>query len=425
MFSQNWIILNRQNSLLPSNIVSNIVQDKDGIYWIATTPEWQGGNPIGGGLARFDGMNWQIFNTTNSSLPSNNIQWVAIDSSNNIWTATMNGLAKYNRSTWDIYNTSNSPIPSNELVYVSCENGNTIWIGTYNNGVVKYNGTNWTIFTTGNSLLCQNQINFIVPLSNQVKWIGSDYGCLNSYNDTLWLKHGKGPFSPNINSSILAYNKDHLDYNWVSGVNSSSGYILAKFKDTSWIFYDSSNIGFKPKYSYNGIGVDKNDLKWFASWDGLVRYDGATWFLYSKNNSPIPANTFGAIFIDNRNNKIMPISDIYRNKYHGLALFNEIGVILSAYNNKGNVVDNFFLFQNYPNPFNPTTSIRFTLYNQQFVSLKIFDIIGREITTLINEIKTAGTYNINFNGENLSNGIYFCLLTTKEYNKTIKMVLIK
>jgi hypothetical protein len=67
----------------------------------------------------------------------------------------------------------------------------------------------------------------------------------------------------------------------------------------------------------------------------------------------------------------------------------------------------FELSQNYPNPFNPVTNLEFGIPNLGFVSLKIYDVIGRELVTLVNEVKEPGYYNIKFNAAGLSSGVYF------------------
>jgi hypothetical protein len=88
-------------------------------------------------------------------------------------------------------------------------------------------------------------------------------------------------------------------------------------------------------------------------------------------------------------------------------------------------VDNINLFQNYPNPFNPTTSLQYTIGSRQFVTLKVFDLLGREVATLVNEEEPVGDYEVEFNGNNLPSGIYFYNLETKNFSDTKKMVLLK
>jgi hypothetical protein len=83
------------------------------------------------------------------------------------------------------------------------------------------------------------------------------------------------------------------------------------------------------------------------------------------------------------------------------------------------------LDQNYPNPFNLSTSIQYAIDNRQFVQLRIYDILGNEVATLVNEYKPAGMYNLQFTMNNLASGIYFYKLQAGSFVETKKMMLLK
>ncbi|MBK7499775.1 MAG: T9SS type A sorting domain-containing protein [Ignavibacteriales bacterium] len=87
--------------------------------------------------------------------------------------------------------------------------------------------------------------------------------------------------------------------------------------------------------------------------------------------------------------------------------------------------DRFELSQNYPNPFNPNTTISFSIPQKSDVSVKIYDILGNEVTTLVNETREAGRYNVNFNASNYSSGVYFYTIKAGNFNETKKMTLLK
>ncbi|MDQ3021982.1 MAG: T9SS type A sorting domain-containing protein [Bacteroidota bacterium] len=89
------------------------------------------------------------------------------------------------------------------------------------------------------------------------------------------------------------------------------------------------------------------------------------------------------------------------------------------------VAKSFELFQNYPNPFNPTTAINYYIQKTGLVTLKVYDMLGREVVTLVNEIQTQGSKEITFNGANFSSGIYYYSITTGDFKDTKKMMLIK
>ena len=86
---------------------------------------------------------------------------------------------------------------------------------------------------------------------------------------------------------------------------------------------------------------------------------------------------------------------------------------------------NFSLSQNYPNPFNPTTNIRFAVPQTGFVKLKVFDMLGREVETLVSENLNAGTYNVDWSAANYSSGVYFYMIETGGFTETKKMLILK
>ncbi|MCU0344178.1 MAG: T9SS type A sorting domain-containing protein [Ignavibacterium sp.] len=92
----------------------------------------------------------------------------------------------------------------------------------------------------------------------------------------------------------------------------------------------------------------------------------------------------------------------------------------------------FILQQNYPNPFNPCTTIKYTIPNVTLsgvegsrVQLKVYDVLGKEVATLVNEEKPAGSYEVDFNAAGLSSGIYFYKLTAGSFVETKKMTLLR
>jgi hypothetical protein len=85
----------------------------------------------------------------------------------------------------------------------------------------------------------------------------------------------------------------------------------------------------------------------------------------------------------------------------------------------------YAIYQNYPNPFNPATSITYSLPSDGMVSLKIYDMLGGEVITLINQNQKAGAYTIPFNGRDLSSGVYICKMSAGKFVSSIKMILMK
>ncbi|MBE0570688.1 MAG: T9SS type A sorting domain-containing protein, partial [Ignavibacteriaceae bacterium] len=94
-------------------------------------------------------------------------------------------------------------------------------------------------------------------------------------------------------------------------------------------------------------------------------------------------------------------------------------------------LNTFYLGSNYPNPFNPSTKIKFTIPSVEttrrvvFTTLKVYDVLGNEVATLVNEELAAGEYEVQFDGTGISSGIYFYQLKAGNFNETRKMILIK
>jgi hypothetical protein len=93
--------------------------------------------------------------------------------------------------------------------------------------------------------------------------------------------------------------------------------------------------------------------------------------------------------------------------------------------NESAVPASFSLTQNYPNPFNPTTNLTCTIGKGGFVSVKVYDLLGREVATLVNEIKQAGSYSVTWNAAGVGSGMYFCRMQSGSFAETKKIVLAK
>jgi hypothetical protein len=132
---------------------------------------------------------------------------------------------------------------------------------------------------------------------------------------------------------------------------------------------------------------------------------------------------------------VVPVCEVYKsgaNKYSAVAYvglgpanvyFDQEGIV--GIQNTGTIVSGFELSQNYPNPFNPVTKINFGIPQQEYVILKVFDLLGREVRTIVNEKLQAGSYSVNFDAGNLPSGIYFYKLQTGTYSEVRSMILIK
>ncbi len=101
------------------------------------------------------------------------------------------------------------------------------------------------------------------------------------------------------------------------------------------------------------------------------------------------------------------------------------GGITGIYIDNENSVHQFLLSQNYPNPFNPTTTIQYSVPKESFVIIKVYNVLGKEIATLVSGRKPIGNYSVDFNSGNISSGTYFYRLISGTYTATKKMVILK
>ena len=115
--------------------------------------------------------------------------------------------------------------------------------------------------------------------------------------------------------------------------------------------------------------------------------------------------------------------DVFDTAYHYLIS----SVITSTGNTVNSQPERYDLSQNYPNPFNPTTTIQFTIPvgTYSHTSLRAYDLLGREVATLVNEEKSAGTYTVAFDGSSLSSGVYFYRLKAGHFIQTLRMLLLR
>jgi Secretion system C-terminal sorting domain len=180
------------------------------------------------------------------------------------------------------------------------------------------------------------------------------------------------------------------------------------------------------------ISVDLGDVDGDLDLDIVTsNFTGANFTLYENdgtgifiNRDDLPSNLAGscAVFHDRDNDGDMDMTGI--DEREDLLILFTNGQVTNV-NEVENVPEGFTLYQNYPNPFNPETSLQYAVGSRQYVTLKVYDVLGNEITTLVSEEKSTGGYKVEFNGTGLPSGMYFYTLRARAFSETKKMVLIK
>ncbi len=306
---------NRVTSDIPDNWVKDIALDAQGNKWIATNS---------GGLVKFDGNNWSVFNTHNSGIAQDALRCVAIDNSGNVWVGSKsNGISIYDGSSWTNYDESNTPLLSDHIFEITFDQYNVAWIGTGMEGMYKFDGTTWTNYTYGASYLPGEFVYCITIDENNIKWIGTDGG-LARYDDvtftqyTRWnseICYGEVTCIENAGAGLLwigtsgglnTFNgaswqsfykddmgtvTDHITAIDVEGEEVCVGLYrgeFAKYEDGwSWVTLPFDSNGPFSNVVHD-IAFDAQGNMWFAGDGALMRFNGVFWANYTHYNFIIP-----------------------------------------------------------------------------------------------------------------------------------------
>ena len=198
---------------------------------------------------------------------------------------------------------------------------------------------------------------------------------------------------------------------------------LTGFVTSGW------TTAFNGSYAVPGTGWQYINLTSpFFMWNGTsnllveICYDNTSYTSYSTVTSTSAAGMTWGYYTDNSTGCTMTGGSAQSTRPN--VCFHVI-VPTNINPNGSSIPTVYSLSQNYPNPFNPVTKINFALPKQGFVTLKIYDVLGREIRSLVNEVKSAGNYSVDFNASEYSSGVYFYRLETEGFSDIKRMVLIK
>ncbi len=410
--NKHWMILNKDNSAIVSNTISAIYEGNNGGYWISSLNE-----SFQSYLHTYYEGIWNSYDSSNSPLnKSISISDITQAKDGKLLFGTgNNGLYIKNGMFWDSLNSNNSPLPENFVFRVVVDHLNRYWLGIPNYGFAVYDNSNWIFYNDNSAFNGIGDFNFIKSDSANTIWIGTDYFGLYSFDGNNWSRRIKGMFGGGgENNMITDLAVDFQSRKWCTiNLNGGGWKIGYSEDDSTWLYYDSTVIGLPVKMlSYNGIAIDKNNIKYFGTTDGLLIYNDTTWSLLDTSNSPIPGNWFRKGISDSKNNKIYILESFSQpGQDFGLIFYNQDSVVITSIENEVKSVSSFSLSQNYPNPFNPVTRIEFFLPEQSDISLTVYDMLGREIDILAFSAYPAGKHTVQFDGESHASGVYIYRLS--------------
>ena len=316
-------------------------------------------------------------------------------------------------------------LSGSSAIDVSSRQTTTDWVATtagtatstcrFQIGVVPSSGLTFQYAPPGIvSYLCENFTATTFPPT----------GWLNVYSGTnYWSRFGVGAFCLGVGSAKF----DFFD----APANTNQGMITPLFPP---IYASGGCDSLTFSYSHSGNSGSTDILQIQISSNGGINWSELDLLSTQLNTAQHQTTAFTpncsqwgrkSVAVPDGTNRIRfnAISAADNNLYiDSLCILCITGIHQNQQSTKPQVYD---ISQNYPNPFNPTTNIKYQIPNNSFVSLKIFDVLGREVTTLVNEKQNAGRYEVSWDATNYPSGVYFYTIKAGDFTQTKKMLLIK
>ena len=410
-------------------------------------------------------------NINSISVVDQNVVWVACDA-NRLYKTTNGG------TNWLL---RNAGLPTGNLYGISAIDTTTCWVGTVAGSIYKTNdgGITWSL-----------QFSLSGSFTNGIKMYNANYGVYygdptgsgqpyqfryTTNGGTNWLLSPTAPIAGNEFGVVNAWDWIDTTRFWIGSANLAASAPNAKvYKTTSgfgggnWSSVNISGTGGAQGLYYQAVAFTDANNGMVGSNGGDIRKTtdgGNTW---QNVTNPPGFTTFAAINFhgmkDGSNIIRISLSDgaaykVYKTTNLGTAWTEEVlpalgqtngvqhmqfingnlgfaggnlGVFMRFGNPSGintlnsELPDGFALGQNYPNPFNPSTKINFSIPTSANTTLKIFDAVGKEVATVLNEFVNAGNYTVDFIApSNMNSGVYFYTLSAGEFRLTKKLMLVK
>ncbi len=309
------------------------------------------------------------------------------------------------------------------------------------------NGKNWNAINTNPALI----VNCLVSGGSDI-FAGTESGVyLSTDSGTSWSAVNNGlPNFPRVTSMAssgsnifaeVTYNGVYISSDkgssWTSANNglpiniecllAKGGNIFAGTENGIYLTTDNGkswkemNNGFSDiPVVYSLLSVGNNIFAGGTAFSGkgafLSTDNGANW---TAVNNGLPDAT-GIYSMDVLNNFI-----IGSTRNEGIFRRPVSEMVTDVKNNQNNLPSGYTLQQNYPNPFNPTTTINYSVPKRSFVNIIVYNLIGDNVATLVNGLKDAGSYSVEFNADKLADGLYFYEMQAGNFTETKKLVLLK
>ncbi len=268
-------LYNASNSGLPGNIINDIALDAQNRKWIATNE----------GLACFDNATWEIFDQDNAPFSINAMLSLGIDVNGVKWVGSAVGLYSYDDTTWISYNDITPETPLWGVTSIIVNADGSIWCSAFSNQIRHFDGNEWTVYGGSSSGFPEARVFSMQYDQDSTLWVATDAG-LAAFTDSAWVVYDT--FNSTLNSySVFDLSIDSSGTIWVGTENG-----LATLENEVWHIQDFPAGDF----GVSSISFDNNDELWVGTWgEGLHNQNGTEWRSVDISFSGVIANGITAL----------------------------------------------------------------------------------------------------------------------------------
>lgn len=282
----NWSVIDSSYTGLRNLYIYTFVVDVNQNFWLGTYFT----------VEHFDGLSWNSFSSSNSPITNVGLSGMTADDSGNVFICNRNQLLKTNGTNWTVFDTSNCPAAQYRFVSCVVDAQNNLLTGTEVNGLYTLRNGIWNRYNTTGSGIAENFTDQII-LCGRNKAIIQMNSSYSMKDNAVWTSYYAEPQGQLVEPGRMAKDTSSsivcgLKYN--SSVN--PGPIAAVLNDTSWSYSSFINN------SCYDVTIDHNNITWFGTTDGLVKFDGTTWTTYTPANSPLADIFVMRVFADRNDN---------------------------------------------------------------------------------------------------------------------------
>ncbi len=381
-----------------------------------------------------------------STFPQNEMVWAMIEANGAVYVGTYGGKIYYSQGQLGQWVRINNDMNVGYIWSLDYSNG-ALYAGTEQGVFVTYdNGSNWENIGLNNydvrSLIIGNDntkssvmyaatwgFGVLKSVDGGVNWTEANNGLPNKAVQTLLFGAAgelyAGTFGGGVAKSVDGgENWTAMDnsypYIWKLAIDNEGNlfagtYGNGLYKSVDGESWSCSNEGINSQHIYS-INFDNDNNAYVCSWSAGI---------FASTNSGENWESLGMEGMGASSVMLEPESNSIVVGTADGAVFSRPAVVVGIEDDEVKTPTTFELKQNYPNPFNPSTTIKYSIAKASFVTLKIYDILGKEVATLVNDTQKQGEYEVHFNAKNLASGMYIYQIKADNFVSSKKLMLMK